>query len=443
MEGGTVNLSIGLLTLCLFGSMIALMLTGLPITFGLAGIAILFTFFLWGPASFFMVVTSFWNPLTSFILIALPLFVLMANIMQRSGVTEALYSSLHLWFGPIRGGLAIATLIICSLMAAMVGIIGAGIVSMTIIALPAMLNRKYDKKLALGSIMAGGSLGVLIPPSVLMMIYAAVVEESIGKMFAGGVFPGLILTALYIIYASVRCALKPELGPPLPPEERGTLKQKFVSIRSLILPVGLIFAVLGTIFLGIATPTEAASVGVLGAIISAAIYRKLNWPLINEALYSTLKVHAMIIWIICGAKLFSSFYVGMGASTMIENMVIGLGANRWVIILAINVLLVIMGMFMDDTPIVMIAAPIFSPIVALLGFDTLWFAIIFIINLQISVLTPPYGLALFYVKGVLPEESFGTLYRAIIPFTILQVIGLTLCMIFPQIILWLPSVIIH
>lgn len=435
-------MSIGLLTLCLFGSMIALMLTGLPIAFGLAGIAIFFSFFLWGPTSFFMVVFSFWNPLTSFVLIALPLFILMANIMQRSGVTEALYSSLHLWFGPVRGGLAIATLIICSLMAAMVGIIGAAIVSMTIIALPAMLKRNYDKKLALGCIMAGGSLGVLIPPSVLMMIYAAVVEESIGKMFAGGVFPGFILTGLYIVYAAIRCLLKPELGPPLPPEERGTLTQKFASTKNLILPVGLIFAVLGSIFLGVATPTEAAAVGVLGAIISAAVYRKLNWTLMKESLYPTLKVHAMIIWIICGAKLFSAFYVGMGASSMIENMVLGLEVNRWVIILAMNIILIIMGMVMDDTPIIMIVAPIFSPIVVLLGFDTLWFAIIFIVNLQISVLTPPYGLALFYVKGVLPEESMGTLYRAIIPFTLLQVTGLALCMVFPQIILWLPSIII-
>lgn len=434
-------MSIGLLTAILFGSIFAGFVTGLPIAFVLGGVSMALAVLLWGAKSLSIVAHASWGSMSSFILIAIPLFILMGNVLERSGVADALYRAISRWMGHVNGGLAIATVVICTFMAAMVGVVAAGVVTMAIIALPAMSKHKYNKSIAMGSVMAGGGLGTLIPPSVSMILFCLLARESVGKMFAGGMIPGLILSTLYMSYIGLRCARKPELGPALPPEERASWVEKFAATKDAILPILLIVAVLGSIFTGAATPTEASAVGVVGAIISAAIYRRFSWAMLKEAAYRTARLFGLIMWILIGASCFTRFYIGMGAAHLIEDLIMSMAVNPWVILIGIQISLIILGMVMEDYAIIMIATPIYLPIVIHLGFDPLWFGVLFMVNMQIAILTPPYGFTLFYMKGAVPDVKMADLYRAIIPFTGLQVIGLALVMGFPQLALWLPGLI--
>ena len=432
-------MNLGLLTILLFGTFIVCLISGFPVAFALGGVSFLYAIFLWGSQSVMMSAYSTLDVMANFIMVAIPLFVLMGNILGKSGVAENLFKTLYLWLGPIRGGLAITVVLVGALMAAMVGVIGASIFTIGIIAIPAMQQRGYDKHMIMGPLMSGCALAQLIPPSTLMLAYAAVTELSAGRMFIGGIMPGLLLAGLYSTFIAIRVGLKPELGPPIPVEDRVNLWQKVVSLKATILPIFIIVGVLGSIFAGVATPTEAASVGVIGAFICAAINRRLTWGVIKESLYNTLRITGMIIWIVLGAHIFSRFYIAMGAAHLIEETVVRLAINPWWVIIGMQVILIILGMLLEDMGIIMITAPIFNPIVIALGFDPLWFSIVFMINLQISQLTPPFGFSLFYGKALMPEESMGMLWRSIIPFVPLQTIGLVTCMIFPKIITWLPT----
>ncbi len=432
-------MNLGLLTILLFGTFIVCLISGFPVAFGLGGVSFAYAIFLWGPQSVMMGAYSTYDVMVNFVMVAIPLFVLMGNILGKSGVAGNLFQTLYLWLGPIRGGLAITVVLVGALMAAMVGVIGASIFTIGIIAIPAMQQRGYDKHMIMGPLMSGCALAQLIPPSTLMLAYAAVTELSAGRMFIGGIMPGLLLAGLYSTFIAIRVGLKPELGPPIPVEDRVNLWQKVVSLKATILPIFIIVGVLGSIFAGVATPTEAASVGVIGAFICAAINRRLTWGVIKESLYNTLRITGMIIWIVLGAHIFSRFYIAMGAAHLIEETVVRLAINPWWVIIGMQVILIILGMLLEDMGIIMITAPIFNPIVIALGFDPLWFSIVFMINLQISQLTPPFGFSLFYGKALMPEESMGMLWRSIIPFVPLQTIGLVTCMIFPKIITWLPT----
>lgn len=432
-------MSIGGLTILLFGALLLGLTSGLPIAFVLGGISMLFAIFLWGPTGLYIAVTSTYSMMMSFILIAVPMFLFMGLMLQKSGVAEDLFGAMHLWTGGIRGGLAMGTVVICTLIAAMVGIMSAGVVTAAIIALPQMLKRGYDKRLVYGSIMAGGALGALIPPSVLMIVYAAIAHQSAGGMLLGGLIPGLILSSLYIIYIGIRTGLNPSLGPGLPPEERGNWWQKLASVKTVILPVLIIISVLGSIFVGAATPTEASAVGCVGVTICAAIHRRLTWGLLKETAYETIRIFGMVLWILTGASCFSCFYAGMGAARLIEGIVLEAQVNPWVILVLMQLLLVILGMVMEDLAILMIAAPIFTHIVVGLGFHPLWFGVIFCMNMQIALLSPPYGFANFFMKAVVPDENLTAFYRSTFPFIGLQVIGIAICMAFPNLVLWLPS----
>jgi len=432
-------MDIGLLTIILFGSLVLCLLSGLPVAFGLGGVAMFYSLILWGPESLLIGAYAIYNTCWEFLLVAVPLFVLMGNILGKSGISENLFRTLYLWLGPTRGGLAMAVVVMGALMGAMVGVVGASIMTIGILAIPAMQKRNYDKGMIMGPLMAGAALAQLIPPSVNMLIYAAVTELSAGKMFMGGLFPGLLLAGLYITYIGIRVGLNPKLGPPLAVEDRVTLRQKFIASKTVILPIVIIVSVLGSIFLGVATPTEAASVGAVGAFVCAMVNRKLNWQILKAALFDTMKLCGMIMWILAGASIFARFYIAMGAATLIEESILELGLSPWWILIATQVTLIFLGMLMEDMAIIMIAAPIFSPIIVALGFDPLWFSIVFMINLQISLLTPPYGFCLFYGKALVPEEGMGMLWRSIIPFLPLQLIGLATCMLFPKIITWLPD----
>lgn len=432
-------MSIELLTALFFTSLLVFLLLGLPLSFVLGGVSIVFIYATWGPQAFYMVAAQTWGTMNKFTLVAIPLFIFMAMILEKSGTANDLYEMMYLWFGPLRGGLAIGTLIICAIFSAMCGISGAAVVSMGAIALPSMLSRNYDKLMAVGCINAGGGWGILIPPSVIMILYALISGESVGKLFAGGVMPGLLMFVMVSTYVVIRCYFQPHLAPALPKEERGDWGRKFRAIKAVILPVGIVFIVLGSIIGGITTPTEAAAVGVFGALISAVVYKQLTWQLLKEASLRTFRLTGMIMWILFGAYCFSAAYHGMGASHLIEDLMKFIPGGPWGTIIFIQVIIFLLAMVLDPAGIMMICVPIFLPVVKKYGFDPLWFGILFTINMEIGYMTPPFGFNLFYMKGIVPPSiTMGDIYRSVIPYTAVELGGLALVMIFPQIATWLP-----
>ena len=433
-------MSIELLSILFFGSLLVFLVLGLPLSFVLGGVSVVFIYFTWGPEAFYMVAAQTWGAMNKFTLVAVPLFIFMAMILERSGVANDLYEMMYLWFGRVGGGLAIGTVVICAIFSAMCGISGAAVVSMGTIALPSMLERSYDKELALGCINSGGGWGILIPPSVIMILYALISGESVGRLFAGGVFPGLLLLVLVSSYIAIRCYFQPRLGPALPRAERGDWKRKITALKAVFLPVVIVFMVLGSIIGGVTTPTEAAAMGVVGAIISALVYRQLSWGLVKEAAMRTLRLTGMIMWILFGAYCFSSAYHGMGANQLIENMMQYIPGGPWGTIIFIQIIIFLLAMVLDPAGIMMITVPVFLPIVKAHGFDPLWFGILFVINMEIGYMTPPFGFNLFYLKGIVPPEiTMGDIYRSVIPYTLVESAGLALVMIFPQIAVWLPN----
>jgi len=433
-------MSIELLTALFFLSLLIFLAMGLPLSFVLGGVSVIFLYFTWGPESFYMVASQTWGAMNKFTLVAVPLFILMAMILERSGVAKDLYEMMYLWFGRVGGGLAIGTVVICAIFSAMCGISGAAVVSMGTIALPSMLERNYDKELALGCINSGGGWGILIPPSVIMILYALITGESVGRLFAGGVFPGLLLLVLVSSYIAIRCYFQPHLGPALPIEERGDWKRKLAALKAVILPIIIVLMVLGSIIGGITTPTEAAAMGVLGALISALVYRQFSWIMVREAALRTLRLTGMIMWILFGAYCFSAAYHGMGANQLIENMMQHIPGGRWGTIIFIQFIIFLLAMVLDPAGIMMICIPVFLPVVKALGFDPLWFGILFVINMEIGYMTPPFGFNLFYLKGIVPPNiTMGDIYRSVIPYTLVELTGMIIVMIFPQIAIWLPN----
>lgn len=424
----------------MFASLIALMLSGAGLAFVLGGIAFLATATLWGPSALIVTVLNTFETMTSEALMAIPLYVLMAAILQKSRIIDDLYTAMEAWFGGVSGGLAIGTVVICTIMAAMTGVVGAAVAAMGILALPSMLSRGYHPPLALGAICAGGTLGILIPPSVVTIVYAITAQISIGQMFIAGIIPGLVLALGYCSYIWVRVTLNPELAPKPVDEAIIPLSQKVASLRHLILPALVILSVLGSIYAGIATPTEAAAVGVLGALLSAIFSGRLQLSSLNAAATDTLRVTAMILWITLGAKAFISVFVATGGADSVLSFVESLNSSRYVVLLAMLLVLIFLGLFLDEIGIILLCVPVFVPIIKTLGFDPLWFGVLFMVTAQMAYITPPFGYTLFYLKGVLPDEiGIGQVYRGVIPFFLIQVVVLILFVVFPEIVTWLPE----
>ncbi len=433
-------MSIELTTLLFFGSLLVFLVLGLPLAFVLGGVSLMFLFFTWGPQAFFLVATQMWGTMESFTLVAIPLFVFMAMVLERTGVANALYRMMYLWWGGVRGGLAVGTVLNCAIFAAMCGISGAAVVAMGTIALPSMLERGYDRHMALGAINIGGGLGILIPPSVLMILYSLITGVSVGQMFAAGVFPGLLLVGLVSTYILVRCFFQPHLAPALPPEERGSWGEKFGALGAVLLPALIVIMVLGSIMAGIATPTEAAAFGVLGALISAVVNRKLTWPLMREASLRTFSLTGMIMWILFAAHAFSAAYQSMGAQPMLEGWMQAIPGGDWGTIIVMQIILLLMGMVLDPVGIMLITLPVFLPLVLEMGFDPIWFGILFIINMEIGYMTPPFGFNLFYLKSVVPPDiTMKDIYKSVIPYVLVAIVGLGIIMVFPEIATYLPD----
>jgi tripartite ATP-independent transporter DctM subunit len=432
-------MSIELITILMFGSLLLLLFMGLPVAFACGTVGVIFTAALQGPSAVNIVPTRIFGLMTNYLLAAIPLFIFMACILERGGLIAEIYEMVHQWTGRLKGGVATATVGACAMMAAMVGVIGASVVTMGMIALPEMLKRGYDKYIAAGCILAGGTLGILIPPSVLLIVYGMVDNSSIGQLYAGSFLPGFLLAGLFILYITIRCYINPALGPSIPKEERLPMKGKLIKTLPII-PAGfLIFLVLGTIVIGIAAPTEAAGVGAAGAIILTFSQGKLKWKGLVEACENTLKSSAMVLWTMFGANVFVALYVLVGGGRFVTDLLVGSGLSKWTILLITQVILFFLGCFIDWVGIVMLTVPIFGPIIRALGFDPIWFGVLYAVNLQMSFLSPPFGYALFYLKSVAPPEvSTRDIWLSSVPFIALQAVGLVLCAIFPEIIMVVP-----
>lgn len=435
-------MSVALATSLLFCLMLVLLALGVPIAFALGGSAVILGLATMGEKSLFLLVTAILNNVRTIILIAIPLFIFMGNILTSSGLGEDLYSAAQKWIGGVRGGLAVGTVAVCTAFAACTGITGAALVTMGLIALPAMLSRGYDKRLAIGCIMGGGALGVLIPPSCLFILYGFVARESIGRLFAGGIIPGLILSGLFIIYILVRCHIQPEFGPEVPRDQRASWTERLISLKTLALPTLLIVGVLGSIFSGFATPTEASAIGAVGALLCSAIYGRLNWTTLKEASYQTLSLTAMIIWIVVGATAFTTIFTAAGGSDLMKATLLGLEVSPIYIVVGMQITYFVLGCFMDPAGILLLTAPIYTPVVRALGFSGVWFGVLVVINMQMAYLTPPYGVDLFYMKGIAPKEvTILDIYRSAIPFVAIQAIALIFMLLFPNLTLLLPNLI--
>ena len=447
-----IDISIGWLTVIMFGSLLVLLLAGLPLAFVTGGLACVFLFVL-GDAQTLNIVPSRIFPLmTNYQLSAIPLFIFMASMLERAGIINDMFDVIYKVLGGIRGGLAAATIIASTILAAMVGVIGAAVVTMGIIALPAMLKRHYNPEIAMGSIMAGGTLGILIPPSILAIIYAVVAEQSVGELFIGAVLPGLLLSGLYVVYVIVMCYVDPKKGPPIPLDERISFVDKLRLVSKMAAPITLVVLVLGVIFTGIATPVEAAGIGTFGAFIVAAIHQKLTWATVRDACMVTLKASAMVLWIMFGATIFVGLYVIEGGQQFVQQSMEATGFGPWGILIMMQIILIILGMFLDWVGILLLCVPIFVPIIRGLGAPAfgftdpdelvLWFGVLYLVNMQMSFLSPPFGYALFYLRGVAPPDIPMTrIFRSALPFLGIQLIGLVTCMLYPPIITWLPHLV--
>lgn len=430
------------ITALMFLSMLALMGTGLPIVYCLGSVGTLSAFFLWGEGALDVVYFATLELMNNRVLMAVPLFIFMGFVLHESRIAKDLFDTVYIWSGRLHGALGIGTVLICALMAAMLGVSSATVLSMGAIAVPAMLARHYNKSLAVGIVQAGGALGFLIPPSLMMIMYSFLTGVSVGKLFAAGIIPGLLLALFYILYIGLLAWLKPGMAPALNDDELVPLEVRLKSLLSLVLPILLIASVLFCIFMGITSPTEAAAIGAGGAIVCAALKGRLNCGMLKEACSRTFAISGFAGFLIIAALIFSKVYTGLGATSMIRQLVLGLDPNPLIIMLIIQLSFFILGMFMDDIAIMFMCMPIYIPIILGLGMDPVWFGILFVVNMQMAYITPPYGLNLFYMKAVAPKNvTLKDIYLGAVPFIGIQAFMLLLLIFFPKITTWLPEII--
>jgi len=417
---------------------------GFPVFAVLAGVSLIFGVWGWGTVVMDQMMSrSFWV-LMSDTLPAVPLFVFMGCLMERAAIAEKAFGILQIALGPLRGSIALATVFLCTLFAAGTGIVGAPVTVMGMLALPAMMRRGYDIPLATGSILAGGTLGILIPPSIMLILYGPLASISVARLFTAGILPGLLLSALYMGYILFRCTVNPSMGPSLPRDERDfpIARILWLVLRDMLPFFAVIVVVLGSIIGGLASPTEAAAVGAVFALILSIAYKGFTLKRLKEAVYETAAVSAFILTITIGAAIFTGVFLALGGGNVIAQFLLGLPLGRYGVLLMILLIVFLLGFFVDWIAILLITVPIFSPIIAQLGFDPLWFALVFAVCLQTSFLTPPFAVSIFYLKGVAPPEvKLVSIYKGVVPFVMLQLAGVGLCIAFPEIILALPRLV--
>ncbi|RAH98872.1 TRAP transporter permease DctM/Q [Acuticoccus sediminis] len=437
-------MSPNVILVAMFAGLAIFLLTGLPVAFVLGGLSILFIVLFWDPNALIIVVLQIFDTMRSESLLAIPLYIFMAILLQRSGVIEDLYRAMEMWFGRLRGGLAVGTVVICVVMAAMTGVVGAAVTAMGILALPEMLRRGYDPKLATGTICASGTLGILIPPSILTIVYAVTAQVSIGTMLIAGIVPGILLATLYTGYILISAWLDPTKAPAPADMPDVTWRKKLGVLTTLILPTAIIVMVLGSIFFGIATPTEAAAVGVAGAALAAALRGKLRLSMLTDASMETLKATSMILWITVGAKAYVAIFTSLGGADALLGAIEGLEVSPYLVLAAMMLILIFLGTVLDEIGIILLTVPVFLPVVHSLGFDQVWFGVLFAMTIQMGYISPPFGYTLFYIKATLPPQlTMATVYRGILPFFLLQFVGLLILVAFPKLATFLPALMVN
>ena len=436
-----MSIEIGLM---MFPALMIAIFIGFPVAFSLMGIAVIFGYFRFGDALVHQLVAKVDDVASYYVLAAVPLFIFMGMMLEKSGIAVKLFEAIHLWTRRLPGGLAVGTVLICVVFAAASGVIGATESVVGLLAIPVMLKYAYDKGLIAGTICAGGSLGTIIPPSIVVIILAPVADISVGDLFVGMLFPGLILAGLFILYILVRCIIWPEDGPRIPRDENEMpLQQKlWLTATALVPPLVLIFAVLGTIMLGWATPTEAAAVGAIGTVIMTMIYRTFSFSVLHDAMVKTLQVTAMILFILLGGTMFSGVFVALGGISAVQDALSGANLSAWTIMLSMLALAFVAGFVLDLISIILIIIPIAVELLRSMGVDIVWFCIMFLIMIQTSYLTPPMAPAIFYLRGISPPEiKLTDMYRGVVPFIALEFVVLAMVAFFPGLALWLPSVV--
>jgi tripartite ATP-independent transporter DctM subunit len=431
----------GIMFLFLF----AILLGGYPVAFTLGGVGLIFGVSTFGLEFFKLLPLRFWGRMTNFTLLAVPLFIYMGVMLEKSGIAEELLETMAMLFGRLRGGLAISVVVVGALLAASTGIVGATVVTMGLLSLPTMLKRGYSPEAATGVISASGTLGQIIPPSIVLVLLGTIINVPIGDLFMGAVIPGFILVALYIVWILLLAIIKPDSSPPMPDDElahfKGMVAFKRI-MKALVPPVILMVAVLGSIFAGIASPTEAAGVGALGATILTICYKRFNMKTLNEVMQATTFLTCMVFIILLGATSFGLVFRGMDGDMFIRGLIKSLPFGKWGILTITMLIIFTAGFFLDFIEITFIHIPVLAPIMISYGVDPLWLAVLIAVNLQTSFLTPPFGFSLFYLKGVAPPEvSTKHIYKGIIPFVVIQLIAIGIVAFFPQVVTYLPDVV--
>lgn len=430
------------IALFMFASMMLLLLTGQRF-FGVIGfVAASFALMLWGTGGEEMPFNAAFVLFNWYPMLTLPLFIYMGYMLSESGIADDLYKMFHVWFGPIPGGLAIGTILLMVIIAAMNGLSVAGMAIGASIALPELLRRGYDKVMVTGVIQAGSSLGILIPPSVVLVLYGLIARQPMGHLWLAGVFPGLLLATLFIAYIAIRCYLQPNLGPVLPAEERKVgRKEKIKLLGAGIIPFLIFFSMTGLFLMGKTSLVESSAVGATGATLAAIFRRRLTWPVLERTLRKTLGISCMFLWIILAALCFGAVFDGLGAVHGLRYLFLEKwGLDPWTVLIMMQISYLLMGTFLDDTAMLVIVAPLYVPIVIALGFDPIWYGVLYTITCQIAYMTPPFGYNLFLMRAMAPPEiTLLDIYKSIVPFVLVMIVGLAIVMIFPQIALWLPN----
>jgi tripartite ATP-independent transporter DctM subunit len=435
-------MSYELIAILMFSTMMLMLLTGQRVFGAIGFVAVVAALALWGDGGSEMAFTAAMKLMKWYPLLTLPLFIYMGYMLSESGIADDLYRMFHVWSGPLNGGLAVGTIGLMVVISAMNGLSVAGMAIGATIALPELLRRGYDKIMITGVIQAGSSLGILVPPSVVLVLYGMIARQPVGQLWLAGVFPGLMMASLFIIYIVIRCKIQPDLGPALPPEERQvSWGEKFRLLRAGILPLFIFFCMTGLFLMGKTNLTESSAVGATAATLAALFKRRLNRKVMEETIRKTLGVSCMFMWIILAALCFGAVFDGLGAVKAIESFFIGrLGLGPWEILIMMQLSYLLMGMFLDDTAMLVIVAPLYVPLVKVLGFDLVWYGVLYTITCQIAYMTPPFGYNLFLMRAMAPPEiTLPDIYRSIIPFVLVMIVGLALVMAFPQIALWLPQ----
>ncbi|MFP3921586.1 MAG: TRAP transporter large permease subunit [Dichotomicrobium sp.] len=424
-------------SIVMFAMLLGLLITGMPLAFVTILVALIFALGWFGPMAVPIVTTRIYSFITQYVFLSVPMFVLMASILDRSGIARDLFDAMRLVAGRLRGGVGVQTLLVAVVLAAMSGIIGGEIVLLGLLALPQMLRLGYDRRLAIGIVCSGGALGTMIPPSIVLIIYGLSANVSIAQLFTASFVPGLILASLYAGYVLFMGNRYPEMAPVPEQDETVELARKLALLKGLILPLLVVVFVLGSIYGGIASVTEASAIGVVGVVLSTIIRGEFNWKMLSDSALQTLRTCGMIVWIGVGATALIGVYNLMGGIDFVQRTLTGVSDTPLVILIVMMLILAVLGMFLDWVGIALLTIPIFAPIVVALGYDPIWFGVLFSLNMQISFLSPPFGPAAFYLKSVAPPDiSLGLIFRSLLPFIALQITALALVIMFPQLALW-------